>query len=91
MTATLVLLSIGVLLVLLISGRVAPAPLFVSWAVGFHLLGLVDQRALLGSYTNSALATLVLLLLVSLALERSPLLDRLSATLLKGRPVTTTL
>ncbi|WP_235864795.1 SLC13 family permease [Pseudothauera lacus] len=74
------------LLVLLISGRVAPAPLFVSWAVGFHLLGLVDQRALLGSYTNSALATLVLLLLVSLALERSPLLDRLSATLLKGRP-----
>ncbi|NMG47283.1 SLC13 family permease [Azoarcus communis] len=85
MTAYFVLASIGVLLVVLVSGRVAPAPLFVSWAVGFHLLGLVDQRVMLASYANPALATLVVLLLVSLALEKSPVLDRVSDALLKGR------
>lgn len=86
MTAYLVLASIGLLLVLLVSGRVAPAPLFVGWAVGFHLLGLVEQGPMLASYTNPALATLVVLLLISLVLERSPLLDRLSDSLLRGRP-----
>lgn len=86
MTAYLVLGSIGVLLALLVSGRVAPAALFVGWAVGFHLLGLTDQRAMLASYANPALATLVVLLLVSLVLERSPILGRLSDVLLKGRP-----
>lgn len=85
MTAYFVLASIGVLLVVLVSGRVAPAPLFVSWAVGFHLLGLVDQKVMLASYANPALATLVVLLLVSLALEKSPVLDRVSDALLKGR------
>ena len=65
MTAYLVLASIGLLLVLLVSGRVAPAPLFVGWAVGFHLLGLVEQGPMLASYTNPALATLVVLLLIS--------------------------
>ncbi|TMW72624.1 SLC13 family permease [Thauera sp. UPWRP] len=86
MTAYLVLASIGLLLALLVSGRVAPAPLFVGWAVGFHLLGLVPQGQMLASYSNPALATLVVLLLVSLVLERSPLLDRLSDALLRGRP-----
>lgn len=85
MTAYFVLASIGVLLVVLVSGRVAPAPLFVSWAVGFHLLGLVDQKVMLASYANPALATLVVLLLVSLALEKSPVLDRVSDALLRGR------
>ena len=85
MTAYWVLVSIGVLLAILISGRVGPAPLFLSWAVGFHLLGLVDQNVMLASFSNPALATLVVLLLVSLALEKSPLLDRVSDALLKGR------
>ncbi len=84
MTAYLVLASIAVLLGLLIHGRASPAILFASWAGAYTLLGLTSQQAFLSSFTNTALATLVLLLLVSLALERSPLLDRLSASLLKG-------
>lgn len=91
MTAYLVLGSIVVLLGLLVHGRVSPAILFSAWAGSFTLLGLNTQQALLSSFSNPALATLILLLLVSLALERSPLLDRLSAALLKGSPERATL
>lgn len=85
MTAYWVLASIGVLLFLLIQGKISPAVLFTSWAVALVLLGVTEQQALLNSFSNSALITLVVLMLVSLALERSPLLDRLSDALLKGR------
>ncbi len=86
MTPWAVLLSIAVLLILLISGKVKPAIAFVTLAGLFLLCGFVDTSTLLMQYTNPALATLLLLLLVSLALERSPLLDWLSRHLLKGHP-----
>ncbi|WP_341534319.1 SLC13 family permease [Oceanisphaera pacifica] len=73
------------LLALLIQGRVSAAVLFTSWAVGLVLLRVTGQQALLSSFSNSALVTLIVLMLVSLVLERSPLLDHLSNTLLKGR------
>ncbi|MFU2485905.1 SLC13 family permease [Thauera sp. WH-1] len=91
MTAYLVLGSIGLLLALLIHGRISPAVLFASWAGAYHLLGLASQQAVLSSFSNPALATLILLLLVSLALERSPFLDHLSELLLKGRTAFATL
>lgn len=72
MTPWAVLFSITILLVLLISGRLKPAIAFVTLAGIFLLLGLVDTSTLLAQYTNPALATLLLLLLVSLSLERSP-------------------
>ncbi|MGY5322031.1 SLC13 family permease [Vreelandella aquamarina] len=86
MTPWAVLLSITLLLVLLISGKIKPAIAFVSLAAGYLLVGFIDTSTLLVQYTNPALATLLLLLLVSLALERSPLLDWLSKHLLKGHP-----
>ncbi|MGQ7287671.1 SLC13 family permease [Vreelandella venusta] len=86
MTPWAVLLSIAVLLMVLISGKVKPAIAFVTLAGLFMLCGFVDTSTLLMQYTNPALATLLLLLLVSLALERSPLLDWLSRHLLKGHP-----
>lgn len=85
MTTWAVLFSIAGLLAALISGWVRPAIAFVSLAGAYLLLGLVDTVTLLQQYTNPALATLMLLLLVSLALERSPLLDWLSERLLNGR------
>ncbi|ANB02746.1 SLC13 family permease [Ectothiorhodospira sp. BSL-9] len=90
MTPWAVLLSITGLLVVLISGRVRPAVAFVGLAGAYLLLGLVDTATLLKQYTNPALATLLLLLLVSLALERSPLLNWLSQRLLRGRETTAT-
>ncbi len=85
-----VLLSIAGLLGLLISGVVRPAIAFVGLAGAYLLLDLVDTATLLAQYTNPALATLLLLLLVSLALERTPLLDWLSQRLLTGSEKTAT-
>lgn len=84
MIAYAVLLSIGLLLVCLIRGRTPPALLFGIWAVTYLLLGLVNESFFLNSFTNSALSTLIVLLMVSLALERSPVLDWLSAKLIRG-------
>lgn len=85
MIAALTLLSVGLLLGLLVHGRFAPALLFSLWAAAYFLFGLIDEKALLSSYANPALATLILLLLVSLALERSVLLERMTHRLLSGR------
>lgn len=80
-----VLVSIGLLMATLVSGRVQPAIAFSSLAGMYLITGLVEVPDLLGSFANPALATLLLLLLVSLALERSPLMDQISAKLLTGR------
>lgn len=85
-----VLASLGLLVALLASGRIAPAVLFTGFAGVYYLAGLVDQKTLLASYTNPALATLILLLSVSLVLERSPWIQRLSDALLTGRPTVAT-
>lgn len=86
-----VLASIVLLLVLLVRARQSPAVLFAFWAGAYLMLGLVDQKVFLSGFTNPALATLVVLLLVSLALERSPMLDGLSDALIRGRPEAATL
>jgi len=83
MTAWLVLASVVVLLALLVHGRISPPILFTSWGGGYFLIGLVDEKTYLAGFTNSALATLIVLLLVSLALERSPILGRLSKVLIR--------
>ncbi|MCC4264114.1 SLC13 family permease [Oceanimonas baumannii] len=85
MSAYLVLASIGILLGLLIHGRIAPAVLFSGWAVGYVISGVISEQAMLASFSNPALITLLVLMLVSLALERSPLLERLSDSLLQGK------
>lgn len=86
MTACAVLGAIGVLVGLLVHGRVAPAVLFSVWGAGFMLFGLVEQNVFLAGFTNPALATLVLLLLVSLVLERTAALDRLAELIVQGGP-----
>jgi di/tricarboxylate transporter len=83
-TPWLVLGSVGLLLGLLIHGRMAPVVLFTGCAVGYFLLGLVNQNTFLGGYTNPALVTLLVLLLVSLALERSPLVASVSQRVIRG-------
>lgn len=77
----LVLASVAVLLGLLVHGRVAPVVLFGAWAVAYFVLGWVPQATFLGGYTSVALVILLVLMLVSLALERSPWLIGLSTHL----------
>lgn len=80
----IVLLTLPLLLLTLASGRVAPAVAFFTVAAAFMLGGIVSTEAFLASFTNPALATLVVLLLVSAVIERSPLLHRLSNKILVG-------
>lgn len=80
----LVLGSLLLLLALLIHGRVSAAVLFTTWASGYFILGLVGQETFLASYTNPALATLVILLLISIALERSGGVQALAERVLRG-------
>ena len=84
MPAWIVLGSLAALLLVLARGSVKPATAFTALAVTYVLTGVVDTDAMLGNYANPALITLILLLLVSLALERSHLLDGVSERLLSG-------
>ena len=84
MAAYLTLASVALLLGLLIHGRWSVSVLFTVWAVGYQLVGLLDQKTLLASYTNPALVTVILLLLVSLILERSVLIERVMHRVLNG-------
>lgn len=67
----IVALSILGLLVLLISNKIKPFILFGSVAVLYYLLGYLNLNSWLGSYTSESLIVLILLLLVSLAIEKS--------------------
>jgi di/tricarboxylate transporter len=80
----LVLASVALLLGLLVHGRIAPVILFGAWAVAYLVLGWVPQATFLSGYTSVALVILLVLMLVSLALERSPWMTGLSAQLVTG-------
>ena len=85
MAAWAVLVSVAGLLLALFTGRARRVIAFGTLAAAYLVFGLVDTTTWLQQYTNPALATLLLLLLVSLAFERSPLLDWLSyASILGG-------
>ncbi len=56
MTPWAVLLSITLLLVLLMSGKIKPAIAFVSLAAGYLLVGFIDTSTLLVQYAAARLA-----------------------------------
>lgn len=68
----------------LIFSTVSPAWLFTLAMSVCYLAGLVSTEELLGKASNSGLVTLVLLLLVSVGLEKLSWLDRLSAGLVNA-------
>ena len=65
-----ILASVVGLLAVLTSGRIKPAIAFVSLASAYVLGGIVTPETLQRSFANPGLATLILLMLVSLALEQ---------------------
>ena len=71
----LVLGLLVTLVTLLIQGKVRPAMLFSGAVLVTYLAGLADIDAVVAGYTNSSLLTLVLLLLVSLAVEKTRVLS----------------
>jgi di/tricarboxylate transporter len=79
-----ILFSVLLLLVLLVQGRFTPVSLFTGYAIGYFLLGVVDESTFLVGFTNPALVTLLVLLMVSLVLERSPLVAGFSERVIRG-------
>lgn len=79
-----VLSSLVLLIAVLIHGRVQTGMAFTLLALGYYATGLIDQEHLITSYANTSLVALVLLMLVSVALEKTVLLDQIGAKLLSG-------
>ncbi|WP_409424418.1 SLC13 family permease [Pseudoalteromonas sp. RW-H-Ap-1] len=85
MVEQLVLTGIMLTLVGCLFGtRISPAWLFVSAIGTSYLTGLIDLESMLVNYTNSSLITLVLLILVSIAIEKTTLIQRLAKSLSSG-------
>lgn len=76
--------SLVMLIGLLVHGRYRPGTIFFSLLVLYYLLGLIDLTSILANFVNPALITLVLLITVSITLEKTILLDSFASTLLVG-------
>jgi di/tricarboxylate transporter len=85
MVEQLVLTGIMLTLVGCLFGtRINPAWLFVCAIGTSYLAGLIDLENMLVNYANPSLITLVLLVLVSIAIEKTTLIQKLSMSLSKG-------
>lgn len=79
-----VMAGLGVLVFELIRGKRSPASVFGGLALVFMLLGLTTVNASLATLTNPGLVAVVLLLLISVVLDKSHLLEMLADRLLQG-------
>jgi di/tricarboxylate transporter len=80
----IVLGSILVLVVELGRGKRSPGVVFAACAFLYLVLGYVPMKDVLGHFANSGLVTVMLLLLVSIAVDKSRLLDLGADALLRG-------
>jgi di/tricarboxylate transporter len=80
----IVLAAVATLVVELIRGKRPPGVIFASVAFLFVLLGYIDIKGVLSHFSNTGLVTVMLLLLVSIAVDKSRLLDRGADALLRG-------
>ncbi|UTV27476.1 SLC13 family permease [Photobacterium atrarenae] len=79
-----VLAMLMVIVTCLLTTRIKPAYLFAGAAfVGFQA-GMIDLPTLAGNFTNSSLLTLVLLILVSIALEKTRLISWVGRQISQG-------
>lgn len=78
-----VAISIVTLVLLLIQNRYKPSILFGGLATIYYLLGFIELQEWTSSYANSSLLILVLLLLVSISLEKTIIVEYFSKILIK--------
>ena len=84
MEPTLIALIVATLIVMLIFSRLSPALLFTAAMAACVLVGPIDMQTVMSKATNEGLVTLLLLLMVSIGLERLPWLLALSNRAVKG-------
>lgn len=91
MEPLLIGLIVTALITSLIFSRLAPSLLFTLAMAACVLVGVIDMQTLMAKATNDGLMTLLLLLMVSVGLERLPWLLALSHRAVKGSLPTTIL
>ncbi|WP_022940484.1 SLC13 family permease [Psychromonas hadalis] len=79
-----VLAILTVLVVLLITTKIKPALLFVGALVICYISGLIEVPELMANFANESLLTLVLLMVISGALEKTRLIALISQCFSKG-------
>jgi di/tricarboxylate transporter len=79
-----VFLGLAALIVELLRGRRSPAMVFASVAFAFMLLDLVSVQKGLLQFTNTGLVTVAVLLLLSVVLDKSRLLEVMAEWLVRG-------
>ena len=84
MEPTLIALIVATLIAMLIFSRLSPALLFTAAMAACVLVGPIDMQTVMSKATNEGLVTLLLLLMVSIGLERLPWLLALSNRAVKG-------
>ena len=67
----IIILSLIVFLVLLVTNKIRPAILFSGLIVFYYMFGFIETDTLLQNFTNKGLVILVLLLTVSVILEKT--------------------
>ncbi|WP_263079357.1 SLC13 family permease [Endozoicomonas sp. Mp262] len=80
----IVFATLALLIGALVSGRVRPVLAFTGALGVFVALDLIELESALANVVNPSLVTLVLLILVSLALQKTPLVSGLGNRLLRG-------
>lgn len=83
MEKIIVSLSLLVFLFFLVRSKINPALLFFALACEFYLLGFLETKSFLGNFTNKSLITLIVLLLVSITLEKVHFIAKLPSLILK--------
>lgn len=80
----IVFIGLAALIVELIRGRFSPAKVFAGVAFAFMLLDFVSVQKGLQQFTNNGLVTVVVLLLLSVVLDKSRLLEVVADRLVRG-------
>ena len=84
MESLLIALIVAALIMALIFSRLSPPLLFTAAMAACVLVGTIDMQAVMRKATNEGLVTLLLLLMVSVGLERLPWLLAISNRVVKG-------
>jgi di/tricarboxylate transporter len=79
-----ILISLVIFIGLLISGKFTPASLFGGMVILAYLAGLIEMPVLMAGFTNPSLITLILLLLISITIEKTRLISWIGRQLSTG-------
>ena len=79
-----IVVSLVIFIGLLISGKFRPSVLFGGMVILAYLSGLIEMPMLMAGFTNSSLITLILLLLISISIEKTRLISWVGQQLSSG-------